>query len=171
MECFMNVCLLGWPYTKTLTCLNEHMLLNTCCFNIFYLITLTFCSTATLARPFVPLRSFSLVPSHHTTTKKTHPQHWNQCEEVSDPCLIHVHFKPPVFYSSIIPPFSHPPPFSPPLHQAFPHFLTPSCLLWPLNVSRWEDTTPIVIQPALSDHCVALANTPQLRLSVNDQGG
>lgn len=84
--------------------------------------------------------------------------HLNKCEKCPDPRLILVHFSPSLIHllsllflcTSLLSSLCH----------FYPHFLTPSWLLWPLNVSRWQDTTPIVIHPALSDHCVsALVNT------------
>lgn len=123
---------------------------------IYLLIT---CKTWNTITTFSPLRSSSLVSYNRETTK----QMKHNVRKCLDPCLILVHFNPSfihllsLFFTSLR--------SSSPYHS-FPHFLTPSWLLWPLNVSRWEDTTPIVIHPALSDHCVsALVNTPPLQLS------
>lgn len=105
------------------------------------------------------LWSSSLVPSRHQLKKKpSEAHHLPKCEEVSRPTSDPRPFEP-VFNSSIIPAFLCTSLLSSSCHF-YPHFLTPSWLLWPLNVSRWQDTTPTVIHPALSDHCVsALVNT------------
>lgn len=94
-----------------------------------------------------------------TSWKKTsEAHHLNECEEVSRPTSDPRPLEP-VFNSCIIPALLCTSLLSSSCHF-YPHFLTPSWLLWPLNVSRWQDTTPIVIHPALSDHCVsALVNT------------
>lgn len=98
------------------------------------------------------LWSSSLVPKWSTSFEQMCPKEVSQ--PTSDPCPFE-----PVFNSSIIPAFLCTSLLSSSCHF-YPHFLTPSWLLWPLNVSRWQDTTPIVIHPALSDHCVsALVNT------------
>lgn len=93
-----------------------------------------------------------------------------------DPCLILIHFNPSFIHLLSLLFFRCTSLHSYSPCHSFPHFLTPSWLLWPLNVSRWEDTTPIVIHPALSDHCVsALVNTAPLPslavLPLNDWGG
>lgn len=78
-----------------------------------------------------------------------------------DPRLILVRFSPALIHLLFLLFFRCASLLSSSLYHSFPHFLTPSLLLWPLNVSRWEDTTPIVIHRALSDHCVsALVNSP-----------
>lgn len=93
-----------------------------------------------------------------------------------DPCLILIHFNPSFIHLLSLLFFGCTSLHSYSPCHSFPHFLTPSWLLWPLNVSRWEDTTPIVIHPALSDHCVpALVNTAPLPslavVPLNDWGG
>lgn len=127
-------------------------------------LSLLFMKTANIAvapagpywQPFVII----LIGSFSPQAEKNQVKHriWTNVWKCPDPRLILVHFSPSLIHllsllflcTSLLSSSCH----------FYPHFLTPSWLLWPLNVSRWQDTTPIVIHPALSDHCVsALVNT------------